>query len=127
MAEGTDMLLALAIQELTRTAFLSGAMCSGLATEPFGADCVRISGGATCVLPAGVKVSGEVVILEWRDSMPAPTVLATGDAKVESKQGSFSGHQAWLRYNLTEKKVVLDEVGFYLNEFRRMELACHGL
>jgi hypothetical protein len=121
------MLLALAIQELTRAVFLTGAMCSGLATEPYGADCLRISGGATCVLPEGVRVSGEVVILEWRDSVPAPTVLATGGAKVESKQGVFSGHQAWLRYDLTDKKIVLGEVGFYLKEYRRTELACHGL
>lgn len=121
------MLLPLAIQGLTRAAFLTGAMCSGLATEPYGADCLRVSGGATCVLPDGVKVGGEVVILEWRDEVPAPTVLATGGAMVESKQGSFSGHQAWLRYHLRDKKVVLVEVGFFLNESRRMELACHGL
>ena len=121
------MVLALAVQELTRAAFLAGAMCSGLATEPYGADCLRVSGNATCALPEGVKVSGEALILEWRRSVPAPTGLAVGDAKVESKHGLFSGREAWLRYRVSNNRLVLDEVGFYLTESHHLELACHAL
>ena len=121
------MVLALAVQELTRAAFLAGAMCSGLAMEPYGAGCIRVSGSATCLLPEGVKVSGETLILEWRDSVPAPTVLAIGDAKVESKHGSFSGREAWLRYHVRNKGLVLDEVGFYMTKFHHLELACNAL
>jgi hypothetical protein len=121
------MVCALAVQELTRAAFLAGAMCSGLATEPYGAGRIRVSGSAACVLPEGVKVSGEALILEWRDSVPAPTVLVIGDAKVQSKHGSFSAREAWLRYRVRDARLVLDEVGFYVTESHHMELACNAL
>lgn len=110
--------------QLGRSAFLAGALCTGLGVDPIGPDCARVQGNPTCDLPGGIRVTGETVFLWWPENRPGPAVLVNGTAKVQRGSEAFSGEQVLLQWVNDRSGPTLATIEFNFDSRRYGTLGC---